>query len=60
LIGTFGETAIAVPRARLATTDGKTTKWASQMLRAARASGRRADRRHVSCGQPTHAGCAAR
>jgi putative transposase len=33
LIGTFGKTAIAVPRARLATTDGKTTEWRSQVLR---------------------------
>jgi putative transposase len=34
LIGTFGKTAIAVPRARLATPDGKTTEWKSQVLRA--------------------------
>jgi putative transposase len=34
LIGTFGKTAIAVPRARLATSDGKTTEWHSKVLRA--------------------------
>src|ERR1700730_6072392 len=33
LVGTFGKTASAVPRARLATTDGKTTEWQSQVLR---------------------------
>lgn len=33
LMGTFGKTAIAVPRARLATPDGKTTEWHSQVLR---------------------------
>jgi putative transposase len=34
LIGTFGKTEIAVPRARLATAAGKTTEWKSQVLRA--------------------------
>src|SRR5246500_4702793 len=33
LIGTFGKTQIAVPRARLATIDGATTEWHSQALR---------------------------
>ena len=33
LIGTFGKTQIAVPRARLATIDGATTEWHSQELR---------------------------
>jgi len=33
LIGTFGKTQIAVPRARLATVDGTTTEWHSQALR---------------------------
>jgi putative transposase len=34
LMGTFGETEIAVPRARLNASDGKTTEWKSQALRA--------------------------
>ena len=34
LMGTFGTTEIAVPRARLNTSDGKTTEWKSQALRA--------------------------
>jgi putative transposase len=34
LTGTFGKTEIAVPRARLATADGKTTEWKSKALRA--------------------------
>ena len=34
LTGTFGPTEIAVPRARLAGEDGKTTEWKSQSLRA--------------------------
>jgi transposase-like protein len=33
LTGTFGKTEIAVPRARLKTSDGKTTEWKSQALR---------------------------
>jgi putative transposase len=32
LMGTFGKTEIAVPRARLATADGKTTEWKSKVL----------------------------
>ena len=34
LIGTFGRIEIAVPRARLNTSDGKTTEWKSKALRA--------------------------
>ena len=34
LTGTFGKTEIAVPRARLATAEGKTTEWKSEALRA--------------------------
>jgi transposase-like protein len=34
LTGTFGKTEIAVPRARLNTSDGKTREWKSQSLRA--------------------------
>ena len=34
LTGTFGETEIEVPRARLVTAEGKTTEWKSQALRA--------------------------
>ena len=34
LTGTFGKTEIAVPRARLNTSDGKTKEWKSQSLRA--------------------------
>lgn len=33
LTGTFGKTEICVPRARLNTSDGKTTEWKSQALR---------------------------
>src|SRR6202521_6176068 len=33
LMGTFGKTEIAVPRARLNSSDGKTTEWKSQALR---------------------------
>ena len=33
LTGTFGKTEIAVPRARLNTSGGKTTEWKSQVLR---------------------------
>ena len=33
LTGTFGRTEIAVPRARLVTSDGKTTEWKSNALR---------------------------
>src|SRR4051794_28616646 len=51
LTGTFGPIEIAVPRARLTTSEGKTTEWKSQALRALSApdAGRRcADREHVS------------
>jgi putative transposase len=34
LLGTFGKVEIAVPRARLNTSDGKTTEWKSGTLRA--------------------------
>jgi putative transposase len=34
LLGTFGRVEIAVPRARLATAEGKTTEWKSTALRA--------------------------
>jgi len=34
LVGTFGPTAITVPRARLEAGDGKTTEWKSKVLRA--------------------------
>jgi putative transposase len=34
LLGTFGQLKIEVPRARLNTSDGKTTEWKSQALRA--------------------------
>jgi putative transposase len=34
LTGTFGKTEIAVPRARLNSSDGKTKEWKSQSLRA--------------------------
>jgi len=34
LTGTFGPVEIAVPRARLTTSEGKTTEWKSQALRA--------------------------
>ena len=32
LLGTFGKTEIAVPRARLATPEGRTTEWHSAVL----------------------------
>ena len=34
LIGTFGKTEIAVPRAGLSAADGETTEWKSEVLRA--------------------------
>ena len=43
LTGTFGKTEIAVPRARLNTSDGKTTEWKSQALRAYQRRTRAAD-----------------
>ena len=36
LTGTFGKTEIAVPRARLATAEGKTTEWKSEAVRQSR------------------------
>ena len=43
LAGTFGKTEIAVPRARLNTSDGKTTEWKSQALRSYQRRTRAAD-----------------
>src|SRR5512136_336479 len=43
LTGTFGKTEIAVPRARLNSSDGKTTEWKSQALRAYQRRTRTAD-----------------
>jgi putative transposase len=43
LTGTFGPIEIAVPRARLATPEGKTTEWKSQALRAYQRRTRAAD-----------------
>jgi putative transposase len=43
LTGTFGPTMIAVPRARLAGADGRTTEWKSQTLRAYQRRTRAAD-----------------
>src|ERR1700720_249445 len=43
LLGTFGRVEIAVPRARLATTEGKTTEWKSTALRAYQRRTKRAD-----------------
>ena len=46
LLGTFGQLKIEVPRARLDTSDGKTTEWKSKTLRglsAPYAGGRRVD-----------------
>jgi putative transposase len=43
LTGTFGKTQITVPRARLATADGKTTEWKSKALRAYQRRTRAAD-----------------
>jgi Transposase, Mutator family len=43
LTGTFGPTDIAVPRARLTTSEGKTTEWKSQALRAYQRRTRTAD-----------------
>jgi transposase-like protein len=43
LTGTFGKVEINVPRARLNTTDGKTTEWKSQSLRAYQRRTRAAD-----------------
>ena len=43
LLGTFGRVAISVPRARLDTTQGKTTEWKSAALRAYQRRTKRAD-----------------
>jgi putative transposase len=43
LLGTFGRVEIAVPRARLATAEGKTTEWKSTALRAYQRRTMRAD-----------------
>ena len=43
LLGTFGRVEIAVPRARLDTAEGKTTKWKSTALRAYQRRTRQAD-----------------
>ena len=43
LLGTFGRVEIAVPRARLATAEGKTTEWKSAALRAYQRRTRQAD-----------------
>ncbi len=43
LTGTFGPIEIAVPRARLTTSEGKTTEWKSQALRAYQRRTRAAD-----------------
>src|SRR5437763_3708159 len=43
LLGTFGRGEIAVPRARLDTSDGKTTEWKSKALRAYQRRTKQAD-----------------
>src|SRR5205823_11276598 len=43
LLGTFGRVEIAVPRARLATSEGQTTEWKSTALRAYQRRTKRAD-----------------
>src|ERR1700730_14915333 len=43
LLGTFGRVEVAVPRARLATAEGKTTEWKSTALRAYQRRTRQAD-----------------
>src|ERR1700751_4133143 len=43
LLGTFGGVEIAVPRARLATAEGKTTEWKSTALRAYQRRTKQAD-----------------
>ena len=49
LTGSFGPIAIAVPRARLNTADGKTTEWKSQSLRAYQRRTLAADALIASC-----------
>jgi putative transposase len=44
LTGTFGQTRIAVPRARLLGEDGRTSEWRSSSLRATSAAPRRPTR----------------
>src|SRR5437764_6462920 len=43
LLGTFGKVEIAVPRARLDTSEGKTTEWKSKALRAYQRRTKQAD-----------------
>ena len=43
LLGTFGRVEIAVPRARLDTSEGKTTEWKSKALRAYQRRTKQAD-----------------
>ena len=43
LLGTFGRVEIAVPRARLDTTEGRTTEWRSTALRAYQRRTKQAD-----------------
>jgi len=43
LLGTFGRVEIVVPRARLATAEGKTTEWKSTALRAYQPRTKQAD-----------------
>src|SRR5205823_9341915 len=43
LMGTFGRVEITVPRARLDTTEGKTTEWKSSALRAYQRRTKQAD-----------------
>jgi putative transposase len=43
LLGTFGQVEIAVPRARLDTSEGKTTEWKSKALRAYQRRTKQAD-----------------
>ena len=61
-MGTFGKTGITVPRARLATPDGKTTEWRSRALRTYQRRTLAADAL-IAGGKifpaPTRAGCAA-
>jgi putative transposase len=49
LLGTFGKVEIAVPRARLNTSDGKTTEWKSGALRAYQRRTMAADALIASC-----------
>ena len=62
LMGTFGRVSIAVPRARLDTTEGKTTEWKSKALRAYQRRTKQADSLVAApiWPEPTRAGCAGR